>query len=312
MDDSLSPTARPTASLDELLDCYSGQGRASFRGPDGSAWIGHELGGLCRYPVLPGPSPDTKTINALLAKRKIWILDFIQPPTPGQTANCFLYLFNGREGYALEQLGTSGRRDARKSLRELDIKWVSHQVVMATGYPVYLDCRSRVGLSDVRPADFAKKFGGLAETPGMSYLGAWKGEQLVAFMTMQVVGDTVAIAAYSGNAFRSSCANDGLIAIAMEYWLNQPGIVRASYGLSSVQEIENNKTLHVFKEKVGFEAIPVLRSFLCHPVLVPLLNSGTRHGIAMLHRAFPRNRILSKANGTLGMMVDALGVSESQ
>lgn len=297
IDDTVQP-----ARLTAVLEALTGVGTTTRQAPDGSAWIASERWGLSRFPLLPGPAPGPAVVEALFRSARAAVLDFLLPADHAYEPTASLYLYEG-PAYSLDQLTKNGRRDARKALRELRIGWITHEQLLLHGLPAYADCRVRVGLSDGTSDDFQRRFERLRDIPGHHYLGAWKGDELAAFMTVHAVETSASIAAYSNSAHRGSCPNDGLIHVALHHCINERGLASVSYGLSSVQEQSNAASLHEFKLKAGFRAVPVRRVFRVHPWAAPLVNRGTLATLHALLRVTPRNRFLKKASGVLAQIV---------
>jgi hypothetical protein len=75
-----------------------------------------------------------------------------------------------------------------------------------------------------------------------------------------------------------------------------------------VQEDSNAAGLHHFKLKVGFEALPVHRAFVPHPLLRPLVGQASLEAMRFLLRRQPGNRWLKKASGVMASVVEGKSV----
>ena len=83
-----------------------------------------------------------------------------------------------------------------------------------------------------------------------------------------------------------------------------------SYGLSSVQAVSTAAGLHEFKTKVGFEAIPVHRAFVAHPLLRLFVNSVAQRCVSSMLMLTPGSRLLKKCEGTLSTMLGRRTLAE--
>ena len=103
----------------------------------------------------------------------------------------------------------------------------------------------------------------------------------------------------AANEHLRSYPNNGLLHFALDYCLTQGRCRVVSYGLSSIQEVNRTATLDYFKRKVGFEARPVHREFLFHPLIRPLVNPLSYWIVRGSSKVCPHSRTLRKAAGML-------------
>jgi hypothetical protein len=213
-----------------------------------------------------------------------------------------LYLCRDRS-YDVSRLNAPGRRDARRAARMLRLAFVDWPTVLSEGGRAFADTRRRVGLSDGTPGHFRKRITRFSSNPSNVAAGAWNNNALVAFMTLTVVEDWVEIeGSFSTDEHRGMCPNDGLANFVLHHFLIERGATTVSYGLSSIQDMEPGGGLHGYKTKVGFEAKPVHRAFVLHPLLKPLAHPAL-HGIRLMRGVFPQNRMMKKAGGVLDILV---------
>jgi hypothetical protein len=198
------------------------------------------------------------------------------------------------------------RRNVRRGLRELTIAPFSVDELLTRGMQAFCDTRRRTGLGDGTPEGFRAYFAARGRLSEVSYLGAWKDDELAAFLTILAVDDWVELGCFSRDALLHFRPNDTLMYTALAYYLGERHCRLVSYGLSSIQAESNAAGLHRFKLKVGFEARPVHRAFVVHPALRLLAN---RPALALAHGAVnaalrlrPTDRRLKKAGGMLACM----------
>jgi len=154
-------------------------------------------------------------------------------------------------------------------------------------------------MSDGTPEAFQRDFARIGRNPCYAIVGAWAGSFLEAFMTALVVDDWVYINTCAASDHLILRPVDGLIHFGLDYYLVQNRFHTVGYGVSSIQEVSKAETLDRFKKKVGFEARPIHRTFVFHPLLSPFANSLTLWGLRLGTRLRPGSRGLRKATGLL-------------
>jgi hypothetical protein len=108
---------------------------------------------------------------------------------------------------------------------------------------------------------------------------------------------------FSADALLKLRPNDTLLFSALSHYLVEGTCQVVSYGVSSLQAVSNMEGLHLFKKKVGFEARPVRRAFVLHPLLRPFANRLMQWSINTMLRFSPENRRLKKTEGVLASML---------
>ncbi|MGH2506225.1 MAG: hypothetical protein ACRDHZ_02195, partial [Ktedonobacteraceae bacterium] len=118
-----------------------------------------------------------------------------------------------------------------------------------------------------------------------------------------VIDDWAEFGCYSADDLLQYRPNDTLMYSALSHYLIEQKLRLVSYGLSSIQAESNAVGLHKFKRKVGFEARPVHRAFIPHPLLRPFVNHLVLSGVNTVLRFRPTDRRLKKVGGTLEYML---------
>ena len=280
----------------EYVEALRRQGKKAFLEKDGVLWQESERFAMERQPDFCLDVPQPREVRSLLRRCRCLVATCIVPADSAHPANAWLYVCEDR-GYTLEGLGSPARRNARRACREFRFDFIDPAALLLHGTRPFCDTRTRVGLSDGTPQLFQKYAAALIANPGYKFVGAWRGDQLAAFLWMLLVNDWATIGAYAANEHLRYCPNNGLLHFALDYCLTQGRCRVVSYGLSSIQAGENVATLDFFKKKVGFEARPVHRDFLFHPLLRPLVNPLSYWLLQRFVRIWPRNRLLRKGLG---------------
>jgi len=278
--------------------------KSSVSGIPDSFWAKYETGTVVRVPTFSLVQPQERELSHVLRESRSLIASYVLEPDASHPANAWLYLCADQE-YELQKLKPAMRRDTRKGLRELRIAPLSTDQLLAHGCPAFCDARRRAGLSDGTAKEFVRHFNLRTQCKGHVFLGAWKDDNLAAFLSIVEVADWAEIVGcYSRDDFLSAQPNSVLIYTALSQCLAEAKRSHVSYGLSSIQTVSKKAGLHAFKTKVGFVAKPVHRAFMLHPVIRPLMNRLTLAGMHTLLRMQPGNRLLKKAHGLCSLLVD--------
>lgn len=296
--DKITSHDKEAMSITNHAEHQKNSGLRVFPGESGTFWIEHETSAMVRIPHFHLVPPTPHEIRQVLWKGRVAIASYLMEPDEHHPANTWLYICMDH-AYTLEKLHANGRRDVRRGLRELSITPLTSEQVLAHGVQAFIDTRYRNGLDDGTPAKFLQWFTALARMPEVVYLGAWKEDHLAAFMTITEVDDWAEIACFSMNALRRYTPNDALVFSALSHYLAERQCRLVSYGLSSIQTKSNATGLHKFKLKLGFEARPVHRAFVPHPILRPFINRLTLWGVSTMLHFRPEDRRLKKAEGAL-------------
>lgn len=288
-------------SLTEYATELEKSGTQVMRSGPGSFWARYESAAMVRVPAFYTEPVSPQEALRVLRQGRVGVISYVMDPDEEHPANAWLYMC-GNRSYALHKLSKQARRDARRAYRSLRIEPIEWQTVLAQGLAAYGETRARVGLSDGSLRHFRDRFKRFSLNPAHYAIGAWKDNLLVAFMSLIVVDDWVAIeGSFSTDAHRGLCPNDGLVHYILDYFLVQHQFRIVSYGLSSIQTDSGKDGLHVYKKKLGFDACPVHRAFVLHPLLRPLVNRVTLWGMNMALRLQRRNRRLNKIHGILAL-----------
>lgn len=255
-----------------------------------------------RRPTFCLAPPTAHEVREVLWQGRAALASYLLDPDELHQANAYLYICTD-QSYALEKLPPAMRRNVRRGLKELTIVPLTSKQVLAQGVQAFCDTRRRVGLSDGTSEEFQRRFAARANLPEAVYLGAWKNDQLAAFLSVIEVDDWAEIGCYSADTLLQYRPNDTLMYSALTHYLVERKYRLVSYGLSSIQAESNAAGLHRFKIKVGFEARPVHRAFVPHPLLRPFANRLTLWGVNTALRFRPGDRRLKKAGGVIASIL---------
>src|SRR5262249_4467506 len=142
-------------------------------------------------------------------------------PDEHHPANAWLYACRDPY-YSIDKLSKPARRDARRAQRNLLFTLIEAAELIRHGFAAYQETCTRVGLASNTKEEFQRSVELYSQNPAHLLVGAWRGNTLVAFMTLIVVDDWVEISAScSSNAHRDLCSNDGLANYVLEHFLVQ-------------------------------------------------------------------------------------------
>ncbi len=286
-------------TLGDFASMLSSQGTRVVPGSKETFWIRSEFTVLARIPDFLMAPPDPGEVEQVLKEGWAAVASYYLEPEENHPPNAWLYLCTDRT-YSIERLSPPMRRNVRRGLKELRIAQLSPDQLFIHGMQAFCDTRKRVGLSDGTPENFQRRFSQRAKCPAHVFLGAWKDDTLAAFLSITEVDDWASIeGCFSRTDLLNSRPNDLLMYTTLSRYLIDEGRRVVGYGASSVQSESNAATLHVFKKKVGFQAKPVHRAFVFHPLLRPFVGRATLGMIGLLLHMRPGSPWLKKAEGVL-------------
>jgi ribosomal protein S18 acetylase RimI-like enzyme len=301
--DPKRPDIRPVHQ-EVYLAALRKSGARVLAGSGGVFWQGIEMRSMERRPEFYLDMPSADELNRVFWKAYSPLATYVCRVDAEHPQNAWLYLCDDQE-YRLEKLSSPARRDIRRAIRELTFEFLDASTFLERGEKPFCDTRRRVGLSDGTPRAFRRTFQHFCENPAHHVIGAWAGDTLAAFMTVVTVDDWGDLYAFAANEHLRLCPNNGLIHFALDYFLAQHRIRVVNYGLSSIQEVSNAKSLHAFKKKVGFQCHPVHRAVVFHPFMRPLANRATLTALRAYRFLQPGNLPVRKAAGILATYLGA-------
>ncbi|MFL5626077.1 MAG: hypothetical protein ACJ788_10845 [Ktedonobacteraceae bacterium] len=299
-----------TKTVAEYAADLAKSGERIFSGASGTFWTRHESRAMMRRPTFYVGLPGSHEVRQVLWRTSAAVASYLLEPDEHQPANAWLYVCTD-PNYALEKLAPAMRRNVRRGLKELIVAPLTSEQLLSHGSQAFCDTRRRVGLSDGTLEEFRRFFTFSTSLPEMVFLGAWRENQLAAFLSIVEVEDWVEIGCFSRDALLQYRPNDTLMYSALFHYLVERKCRVVSYGLSSIQAESNAAGLHRFKLKVGFEARPVHRAFMPHPLLRPFVNRLTLWSVNAALQFRPRDRRLKKAGGMLACMLGDISMLDA-
>ena len=302
MDAQATDTTHRPKSMAEYAADLARSGVRILPGAQGTYWTTYESYAMMRLPTFHLTPPTSQEVQQILWRGRAAIATYLLEPDEYHPANAWLYLCTDQT-YALEKLPPARRQNVRRGLKELTIAPLTSEQLLVHGVHAFCDTRRRVGLSDGTAEGFQHYLTAHASLPEHVFLGAWKENQLAAYLSIIEVDDWVEIeGTFSMDALRQYKPNDTLIYSALSHYLTERRCRLVCNGLSSIQAESNAAGLHVFKTNTGFEARPVHRAFVPHPLLRPFDNPLTLWSVNTMLRFRPGDRRLRKVGGVFASM----------
>lgn len=288
--------APDSLTVDQYAAELQRSGLKSAPGSEHSIWVEYERFALQRQPCFALHSPSKAELATLFWKLHAPLVDFAVSPSTDKPANSRLYICTN-SAYSLEALAKGPRYDVRRGLREFEIRRIDRDQVLRLGFRAFSDTRRRNGLSDCTRKAFTNKFGALQART--HFYAAFKNLNLAAFFGATVVDDWISIGGWSADEFLPLRPNNALVYYLVFQFLILKKYRWVTYGFDSVQPLANAEGLHRFKVKMGFEAVPVHREFVLHPLLRPVVNRHSWRFVSGFWKMSPGNVLLRKAQGAL-------------
>jgi hypothetical protein len=235
------------------------------------------------------------------------VATYIVEPDEHHPPNALLY--ERRAPYVVDALSHSARQSVKRAVRELQIDFIPVDVLEAKGFAAFSETRKRIGLSDGTLPHFERICSFLRGVDAHFVIGAMKGDELAGFLGLAVTGEVAEILYFcTMTEYQKLCTSDGMVSFCLDAFLNQRTAASVSFGLSSLQLGPDPVAgLDRFKQKVGFEAVPVRRMFALHPWLAPVVDILPLKGLLALCRMLPHSRLLQKGAGMLRLMISTSG-----
>jgi len=298
-----------TKSVIEYATDLAKSGEKIFQGATGTFWTKHEASAMMRRPTFYIGPPAPHEVQRVLWSTSAAVASYLLEPDEHHPANAWLYVCTD-PNYALDKLAPAMRRNVRRGLKELTIAPLTSEQLFAHGSQAFCDTRRRAGLNDGTSEEFRRFLTFNTSLPEMVFLGAWKENQLAAFLYITEVEDWAEIGCFSMDALLQYKPNDTLMYSTLFHYLVERKCRVVSYGLSSIQAESNAAGLHRFKLKVGFEARPVHRALVPHPLLRPFVNRLTLWGINKVLQLKPQDRRFKKAGGAVASMLGDISMTK--
>jgi hypothetical protein len=195
------------------------------------------------------------------------------------------------------------RKNVRRGHNELKITRLTSAQVLAHGLQAFCDTRRKHKRSDGTPEAFRQHFNAQVNWPELVFLGAWKDNQLAAFLSIIEVEEWAEFyEIFSTDALLQYRPNDILYYSALSHYLVERKCRLVYSGMSSLQITRNDAGMYRFKTKVGLEARAAHRVFVPHLLLRPFANRLTLWGVNTALRYKPENNYLKIARGVLASM----------
>jgi hypothetical protein len=294
----------PGGTLAEYAGRLKSQGVACALTAGGSQlWIPGARGELMRLPMTCSAAVESAAARDLLRLPGVWVLSYLVAPGPAERANCFLYVCRDAE-YHMDRLRKNARKVLKRGLRNFVVRRCTWDEIAEKGYAAKAETDERHGYPPP-PRESVPAFVGVRRhSPFHEAWGAWRGDDLAAWITLVKVDQWAEFeVAPSRTAAMPLAPNNILRYECLRSLLGDEKRSEVVTGVSAVRLGSDQRAMHEYNTRIGFEAIPMRRVFLPHPLLAPFLRP--RLAYAMLRRlsaARPASALLAKAAGMAGVL----------
>jgi len=287
------------------VDALRAQGMSAEWTDAGHCWVRSKRIAAFRYPPDDLGPLGADERRELLWTRRAAVLQYYEVPGP-DPANAVLYLCDD-QGYGIDSLSSNNRSKVRRALKRMEVRQVTVDEVIATGYGPYQDTKERQGSSGMTPEEFRANWERQRVVPGREIWAAVVDGEIAAFGAVHRCGRWATISAtVSHRKHQRDYPNHALFFTILEHLMAQPEVESVSYGLSSLRSETARDSLHHFKLSIGLRAVPIVRKVAVHPLLRPGVNHGTLAVARAARKRAPEARVPMAACGALEFL---LGVS---
>jgi hypothetical protein len=264
----------PGGTLNDFLEYLKHNGQPHAITAQGTQlWYPDIRGELIRLPIECVEAVNREVVRDLLRHHGTWVVSYLLAGDKNHQANCFSYVCRN-PNYKLEELGTNARRDVRRGFRSFEIRLCTWDELAEKGFAAEIDTDTRHGYTKPSSNDLKLMVQRQRKFPFFEIFGAWQGDNLTAWLQVIKIDDWALInMVRSCNASLRLCPNNALLYAATKRLLVDEKRKYLSYGLSGSRTNIDRLSMHKYKIRMGYEALPRHRVFVTHPVLRPLLAS---------------------------------------
>lgn len=286
------------------VDALRAQGMTAEWTAAGHCWTRSKRIAAFRYPPDDLGPLGADERHELLWKRRAAVLQWCELPG-AEPANAVLYVCDDQD-YGIDSLSSNNRSKVRRALKRMEVRQVTVDEVIATGYAPYADTRERQGSAGMSPEEFRANWERQRVVPDREIWAAVVDGEIAAFGAVHRCGRWATISAtVSHRKYQKDYPNHALFFTVLEHLLSQPGVESVSYGLSSLRGETARDSLHHFKLSVGLQAVPVVRKVEVHPLVRPGVNGGTLAAARAVRKRAPTARLPMAACAALEFLLGA-------
>lgn len=263
----------PGGTLTEYIEYLKSTGiPCAISADQRQAWIhGGYRGHLIRIPPECIEPIDPAISRGLLHQRGVWVVSYLLAGDEKHPPNCFDYVCRDLN-YSIEKLHSYARRDIRRGLRSFKVRLCTWDELAEKGFAAEVDTNVRHGYTAPSQEGFKRMVQQKRGTPFLEIWGALDETDLAAWLEVIKVDNWAII-----NLVRSCtkslrlCPNNALLYAVTRRILVEEKREYVNYGLSSSQVNVARLSMHKYKIRMGYEAVPLHRVFVVHPLLRPML-----------------------------------------
>jgi hypothetical protein len=266
--------SRRTSDLGALVESLEAAGFSACLSPEGTyAWFSLKSGSLTRLPLGCTEPVSRESLRQALSYKGVWLVNCAIELGPEHRPNCFEYICTNPD-YDVGMLSKQGRRDVRRGQNRLTTRPTTWDELIEHGLAAYNDTAERHGLLAVTHETFAAHVTQLRQCPFFEIWGAWNDDGLAAWNNILKVDDWAQFqSGCSHHSTWSSFPNNVLHYEATRTFLCEEKRRLVSLGFSNIEGGSGMLSLHKFKLRAGFTAVPRCRVIVPNWKLRPFVSS---------------------------------------
>lgn len=289
----------PGGTLAHLVEYWKSLGHEAVISADAKqAFIPGVRGEQQRFPLACVDAPPQELLKSVLSQNGVRLATYLVEPGEQHIANCFDYVCANPQ-YCIDSLDKNGRRDVRRGLRTFRVRLCTWDELAEKGFDAVADTTARHGYVSADRSWLDDLIARQRGTPFYEIWGAWDGPKLAAWMTLIKIDDwaIVDIARSCTDALKG-CPNNAICYAATSRLLTVEKRKFVTYGLSSIQVDVDERAMHHYKLRMGYQGLPRCRVFAAKGALGMMLRSKAFSSLCeKLAKRRPHSATLKKLAG---------------
>jgi hypothetical protein len=281
---------------DVFAEWFRRQGYPIFR-TRSSYWFKITTGILQAFPYHHLICPDKGELDSLIHEKRILGLRYSRRWEDGQGAASYHVCFSGPE-YEIESLHKKARYDVRRCLKKTKIEQISFSRLSKEGWELRLDTLRRQGRVEAESQRWWESL--CLSAAGLPGIEAWAalvdGQMAASLLAIRCEDCWSILYQQSRSEYLPLGVNNALAFVfTREALARNPG----SWFFYGLHSLDAPPTVDSFKFRMGYRAKPVRQQVVFHPLIAPFFNGFSHALLKRLHKKWPEQPSLAKAEGVV-------------
>jgi ribosomal protein S18 acetylase RimI-like enzyme len=205
--------------------------------------------------------------------------------------------------YDIALLPRQSKQNVKKGLACCEIAPISFGRLAIDGWQLHCDTLKRHNRKDfLSEKAWQRSCLAAEDLPGFEAWGAMIQGQLAAAIVFARVYDWIILLSQDSlTALIHANPNHALIYCLTKELVSRKGTRAIFYTL---QSLDASPCIDDFKLRMGYKKVSVKQCVVFHPIVLPLVNRHSLHALTGLHRKYPSNLWLAKAEGLVRFSLD--------